>query len=134
MKNIFLFIFTLLISSGIYGQVDKTIIEKGIKKVTTYEQRLENGLDKKYVIKEVSYNAKGFVIELKETSRKGEVKVWEKYKYNTGGNKTEEQILDHKGRIEKKIIIKYENGLKTGKEYYDSEDRLYKKKTYEYEY
>ncbi len=134
MKNILLFCVAILCFTAANGQNKSVIKEQGITAVKTYEQRLDKGIDDKYIIEQVKYNAAGKIIERKEQSRKGEIKLWEKYKYDTNGNLTEELTLDIKGEVSKKIVTKYKNNLKLSREYYNSEGRLYKKKTYEYEF
>lgn len=134
MKNL-IFILTILLCSGtLHGQSKAEIKEKGITKVKTYEQRLDKGLDKKFVISEINYNNDGKIIEQKLTTRKGEIKEWTKFKFDSAGNEIERLTLNIKGEVDKKTVTKFENNLKVLREYYDSEGRLYRKKTYEYEF
>jgi hypothetical protein len=133
-RNLILIISCILCSTSLFSQNKVVISEKGITKITTYEQRLDKGLDKKFVVSEISYNSIGKITEQKFTSRKGVVKEWTKFKYNSNGNEIEEQTLNPRGDVEKRVVTIYKDQLKTSREFYDSEGRLYRKKTYEYEF
>lgn len=134
MKNVTLLILLIALSLAVSGQDRKTIKEKGISEIKTYEQKLERGIEDKFVVEIEKFDKKGRTIELKETSRKGEVDSWVKYKYDEDGNVIEETQLDVRGKLKKKEITKYKNGLRIEREYYDSENRLVRRKTYEYSY
>ncbi len=134
MKNLALIILLATFSCLAFGQKKSKIIDKGISNIKTYEQRLDKGIDTKFIIKEESYNQQGNLIELRETSRKGEIKLWEKYKYDDNGNLIEEIHYDLRGKIEKRIVTKFRDNLKIEREYYDSDGRLYKKRSYEYQF
>ena len=132
MKKLLLIVFGILFSTVLFGQKSEQIISKGISSIKTYEQVLSKGIDDKYIIEELTYDSEGRLIELKEISRKGEIKLWEKYKFNENGNLIEEITFDVEGKIEKTEITYYTNNLRTHREFYDSKGRMYKKKTYEY--
>lgn len=132
MKNILLIFLGLLISTALYSQSKQKIISEKISSVTTYEQRLDKGIDDKYVIEELKYDDQGRLIELKEITRKGEIKRWEKYIFDTQGNLTEEISFDLQGRVKKREVTHYEGNLRVYKEYFDDKGRMYKKKTYAY--
>ncbi len=132
MKNLILIVLALVFSTSLFSQSKSQITANGITSIKTWEQSFIKGNETKYLIEEITYDSEGRVIELKELSRKGEIKLWEKYKFDTNGNLIEELIMDIEGKIEKKTITHYTNNLRTSKDYYDSKDRLYKTKTYEY--
>ena len=132
MKKLLLIVFGILFSTVLFGQKSEQIISKGISSIKTYEQVLSKGIDDKYIIEELTYDSEGRLIELKEISRKGEIKLWEKYKFDENGNLIEEITFDVEGKIEKTEITYYTNNLRTHREFYDSKGRMYKKKTYEY--
>ncbi|MEA3443811.1 MAG: hypothetical protein U9R19_03710 [Bacteroidota bacterium] len=134
MRKLSLFILLATFSCFTFGQKKTQIIEKGINNVKTYEQRLSKGLEKKYIIKEESYNEQGKLIELRKIKRKGENKKWEKYKYDKNGKLIEETHLDEKGKVKKRIVTKYRNDLIIERDFYNSDDKIYKKKTYEYQF
>ncbi|MCF8372410.1 MAG: hypothetical protein K9H64_12350 [Bacteroidales bacterium] len=134
MKNLTLIVLLIALSLTSVGQDKKTIKEKGITETKTYEQRMEKGLDDKFLTEVEKYDEKGRTIELKVTTQKGDVDSWEKYTYDEDGNVVEEIQLDKQGKTKKRIVTKYKNDIKISKEYFDSENRLVKRKTYEYKY
>ena len=124
----------LLIVVSAAGQSTKTIKEKKIATVTVHEYFVEEGMDDPLVESIERYNEDGDLVELQEMSRRGEVKLWEKYVYDEKGKLVEEVFLDSKGRITRTEKSIYADGLKIEKQYYNSKDMLYKRKVYEYEY
>ncbi|MFH0999741.1 MAG: hypothetical protein V1783_02770 [Bacteroidota bacterium] len=132
MKKWIFLLLGIIISSPLFSQSKSQIISNGISSIKTWEQSFNKGNPEKYIIEEISYDNEGRIIEIKELSRKGEIKLWEKYKFDSNGNLVEELIYDFEGNLEKKAITFYTNNLRTSKEYYDAKGRLYKKKTYEY--
>ena len=121
-------------SAAMEGQGKKTIREKQIVSLTVQEYFLEEGIEEPIVESIEKYNEDGERIELQEFNKKGAVKKWEKYLFDEDGNLLEQQFLDGKGRvtrIEKNI---YQDGLRVEKHFFDEKGRLYKKKTYLYEY
>lgn len=134
MKNFILIILGLLFSSALFGQSKSQIVSDKIVSIKTFEQELSKGIDKKYIVEELIYDSEGRLIEQKEISGKGEIKLWKKYKFDENGNLIEEIEFDVEGNIEKKEITYYTNNLRTHKEYFDSKGRKYKIKTYEYKF
>lgn len=134
MKKLMILFFLSAIIIPSFAQSKKIIKEKGITSIKTYEQQLEHGIDDKYLIKEEFFDAKGRLIELKEYARKGEINNWVKYTFDDNGNITEELRLNKTGKIKKRIVSVYEGKLRLSKEYYDSQNRLVKKKSYDYSY
>ncbi len=132
MKNLLLIIFGLLFSTALFSQSKQQIKSKKITSTTIYEQRLDKGIDDKYVIEELKYDTEGRLVELKEISRKGEIKLWVKYTFDANGNQIEELTLDMRGEIEKREVTHYDGNLRVYKEYFDAKGRMYKKKTYAY--
>lgn len=116
------------------AQSKKTIRSNDISSQTVYEYFIGEGLKEPVVETITSYDSVGNVIELKEYNKGGEVKTWERYSYDSNGNKIEEIRLDAKGEQDEREVWIYTEGLLTGKEYYDKRDRLYKRKEYKYEY
>jgi hypothetical protein len=117
-----------------FGQGRKTIANKGILSKTTQEYFLEEGMKDPVVESIKKYDAQGELIELKELSSKGDVKKWEKYVYDEEGQLVEEIFLNERGTVEKTEKNIYKDGLQIEKQYYNSRDKLYKKKEYIYEY
>ena len=124
----------MMLAVTTYAQGTKTIKEKKIAVKTVNEYFLEEGLDEPVVESIERYNEEGQLVEVKEMNRKGEIKRWEKYLYDQEGNLVEEQFLDAKGRISETEKNLYKDGLRIEKHYFDSRDKLYKKKVYVYEF
>jgi len=128
-------ILSLLLGSGLlFAQDTKTIQEKKIASRTVYEYFVEEGLDEPVVESVERYNERGDLLEIKEFSKEGEVKRWEKFVYDKEGRLVEEVYLDEKGRIERKEKNLYAEGLRVEKQFYNNKDKLYKRKIYKYEY
>jgi hypothetical protein len=134
MKRTIFILAILLISLSSYAQDRKEVIEKGIQVKRNYEINVAEGDNTPYLEKEEHYNFRGDLTEIKELKDNGKTLVlWFKYKYDSQGNVTEELELTAKGEQKERIEYKYENGLKIEKNYYDSKNRLSKKKTFKYE-
>ncbi len=134
MKRAIFILSILLISLSSYAQDRKEVIEKGIQVKRNYETNVAEGDNTPYLEKEEHYNFRGDLTEIKELKDNGKTLVlWFKYKYDSQGNVTEELELNAKGEQKERIEYKYENGLKVEKNYYDSKNRLAKKKTFKYE-
>lgn len=134
MKQPIFILAILLISLSSYAQDRKEVIEKGIQVKRNYEINVAEGDNTPYLEKEEYYNFRGDLTEIKELKDNGKTLVsWFKYKYDSQGNVTEELELNAKGEQKERIEYKYENGLKIEKNYYDSKNRLAKKKTFKYE-
>ena len=126
-------IFLSLSISG-FSQGKKTLVKKGIVSKTTQEYFLEEGMKDPVVESVEKYNDEGELIELKELSKRGDVKKWEKYVYDEEGQLVEEIFLNERGDIEKTEKNIYKDGLLIEKQLYNSRNKLYKKKEYIYEY
>jgi hypothetical protein len=124
----------MLMAATAAGQSTKTIKEKKIATVTVHEYFVEEGMDDPLVESIERYNEDGDLLELKEMSRRGEVKLWEKYVYNDKGKLVEEVFLDSKGRVTRTEKSIYADGLKIEKQFYNNKDMLYKRKVYNYEF
>lgn len=106
----------------------------GIKSIKEIETSLEDGLNTPQLTEYKLFDEFGRILEWKEVSLKGEVKRWEKYKYNQNSELIEETFLDKSGAVTSKVVTTWANGLKVKKEYYDGKNRLKKTKKFEYEY
>jgi len=124
----------LLMAASSFGQSRTELKEHKIASVTVQEYFIEEGMDKPVVESFEAFNERGELTELKEFSKEGDVKRWEKYAYNEEGKLVEEVFLDGKGKVERKEISMYKNGLRVEKQFFNSKDKLYKRKVYEYEY
>jgi hypothetical protein len=132
MRNIIV-ILIVFTSFGVFAQGKSDIIARGIEVRKYYETDVENAGDE-FLFKEEHYNFQGEIVEWKEYDESGKVTLWIKYKYDQQANVIEELELDSKGRQDKRIVHEYENGLRVAKKYFDSKDRLYRTRRYEYGY
>ncbi len=128
-------VISLLLGAGpLFAQDIKTIQEKKIASRTVYEYFVEEGLDEPVVESEERYNERGDLLEIKEFSKDGKVKRWERFVYDKDGQLVEEVYLDEKGRVERTEKNLYADGLRVEKQFYNNKDKLYKRKIYKYEY
>jgi YD repeat-containing protein len=127
-------IFLLCILIPAFSQSKKQIRDMDIVSRTVEEYFIEEGIKEPVIESIQKFDEEGELVELKEFNRKGEVQKWEKYVYDEDGNLVEEIFLDDRGKIEHTEKNIWENGLRTEKQYYNSRDKLYKKKVYVYEY
>ncbi len=132
MKNTLLLLLIFAIS-GVFAQGKSDVIARGIEVRRFYETDVQNA-GKEYLYKEEFYNYQGEIVEHKEYNEDGKITLWTKYKFDQQANVIEELELDSKGKQKKRIVHKYENGLRVAKDYYDSKDRLYQSRRYDYEF
>lgn len=133
MRKLMMLFALLFAAMGTFAQGKSDIISRGIEVRRYFETDVANA-GKEYIFKEEFYNFQGEIAEQKEYSEDGKVTLWLKYKYDQQANIVEEIELDSKGKQRKRIVHKYDNGLRIAKEYYDSKDRMYQIRRYEYEY
>ena len=122
------------VSASLIGQSTEIIKEKKIVTRTVQEYFIGEGMDEPVVESIERFNERGDLIEIKEFNSRGEIKLWEKYSYDSEGNVVEEVFLDAKGRIEQTEKSIYSDGLRIEKQYFNNNEKLYKRKVYEYEY
>jgi len=127
-----LFAFTL----GVQGQQlsKKEIRSLKILSVTGSETDLRERHPKTIQESYQKYNRQGKIVEIIERDNNGVITLHESYDYDTDGNKTVEIQYLPNGKIKKKHIYKYENGLRTERLTYDARNRLIGQKKYIYEY
>lgn len=122
------------LGTALNAQDRKEIRDLGIVSISVQEYFIEEGLDEPLVESIETFNDDGEVIELREFSKRGEIKRWEKYSYDKDRNLIEEVFLNAKGKVERTEKSVFEDGLKVEKQYYNERDQLYKKKVYVYEF
>ncbi len=125
---------SVLFSTQLSAQSKKLFIDNKIKSQTVYEYFLDEDADKAIVELIETYNAAGELTEIKQFRSNGEIKRWEKYKFNENGDLIEEIILNEKGKVDKIEKTIYKDGLRVEKQFFNPKGKLYKKKTYIYEY
>lgn len=123
----------LLISELSFAQSSESP-KKGIKSIKESETTFDDGLKQTIVTEFKAFDEKGRLIEWKEVSLKGELKLWEKYKYNANDEIIEESFLEKNGSVKTRVVTSWQNGLKLKKDYYDGKGRLKKTKKFEYEF
>lgn len=132
MKHILI---TLLLISSLSissAQSEKKVKEHKIHTKVESVIDYEDGLKKKRVVLEESFDEKGQLIEFKDWTKDGKIKEWVKYSYTDDGQISTEEKFNHKGSLIEKIVYEYKDGLKSKKSYFDNKQRLIKDKYYEY--
>jgi len=137
MKYLVFILLTLCtITFGVQGQQlsKKEIRSRKILSVTESETDLRVRNPKAVQESYKKYNRQGEIIEIIERDNKGIITLHESYDYDTDGHKTVEIQYLPNGKIKKRHIYKYENGLRTERLTYDARNRLIGRKKYIYEY
>ena len=124
----------IILVCSVFAQNKETIVRNQVKLKRSLEQDIDQGEKNLLLEKEEYFTPNGNLTELKEFDEKGRIKKWERYQYTSKGQLAQEEILNYKGEVKKRIEHVYQDGLKVGKLYYDDRNRLYKKKRYEFEY
>lgn len=131
---VFWILCSILLAGPLAGQSAKTIREKKIASRTVQEYFLEQGMKNPVVESIEHYDEEGNLLEIKEFNSKGQVKLWEKYTYDEEGELVETRFFNARGNLESKEINVYSDGLRIEKQYYNSKEKLVKRKVYEYEF
>ena len=132
-KLVYILFLLFFLGSHARGQDPEALAGREIRSQTTYEYFVDEGL-KEPVVEQVKYfDRSGRLLEEKEFNRKGDVRKWERFEYDSLGNVTAFITMDEKGALVERIEYRYREDLVTEKLYYDARDRLYKRKVYEYE-
>ena len=76
----------LAVTAYATGQSKKTIRAAGIESITVQEYFIEEGMDEPVVESVEKFNKDGELVEIKEFNKRGEVKNWERYVYDSEGN------------------------------------------------
>ncbi len=135
MKFQIIFLALLFISYLTIAQDKGDVVKYGIISKKNLELNIAEGDKSAHIEKEEFFNSKGELIEVKEFKDKGKTLVqWYKYKYDSNGIILEELELNAKGEQKERVEHKYKDGLRSEKLYYDSKDRLSKRKNFVYEF
>ncbi len=105
-----------------------------IKKISQVETEKESGLNTSMETEYKLFDQRGNLLEHKEMSLKGKLKLWIKYRYNDDNEVIQEEILNESGEVVEKTVTTWKAGQKVTRAYYDHKDRLIKVKEYRYEY
>lgn len=126
----------ILVSISLFSLVQLTNAQndakKGIKKISTYETDYELGTSKAILEREVTYDAKGNILEEKDY-KNGKVKNHFSYSYDIDNNKIEQIEYDENGKQKKIFKYIYKNNLKVERISLDGKGHVKAKKTYQYE-
>jgi hypothetical protein len=128
-KGILLIIMAISLSPTLTAQNDQK--DKKIKGIIVYQEKYDMLVSRKYKDTEQYFDERGNLIE-DITFKQGKIKKHFKYQYDTFNNKTKEEEFDPSGRIIETSEYKYEDGLRTEKNVYDSNKKIKSKKTYQY--
>ena len=91
----------------------KEASQSRIKSVSEYETTAQNPRAKPLLETYTKYDATGNLLEIIERDNTGYVTLHESYEYNAEGLKTVEIQYEPDGKIKKKHVYKYSNGLRS---------------------
>ena len=128
------FLALIVFAQSGFAQGKKTIRENKVESKTTLEYFIDEGRKEPVTESIEIFDARGNTIELKEYNSDGELKKWQLSTFDENDNKTEEKLLDEKGKQIERTVWKFQGELMVEKLYYDHKDRLVKRKVYKYEY
>jgi len=112
----------------------KEASQSKIKSVSEYETSAQNPRAKPLLETYTKYDASGNLLEIIERDNTGYVTLHESYEFNAEGLKTVEIQYEPDGKIKKKHLYKYTNGLRSERLTYDRNGKLIATKKYEYEF
>jgi hypothetical protein len=112
----------------------KEASQSRIKSVSEYETTAQNPRAKPLLETFTKYDATGNLLEIIERDNTGYVTLHESYEYGADGLKTVEIQYEPDGKVKKKHVYKYSNGLRSERLTYDRGGKLIATKKYEYEF
>ncbi len=115
-----------------HAQSSKEVKKHNIATKQVVEVEVEKGTNARTVEEFEAFDIEGNVVERKDYDSEGVLKEWVKFAYNADNDLVKETYLDVKGKVLETIVYTFKDGLKREKLYYDSKNRLVKKKVYEY--
>ncbi len=131
MKTRCILLLTLIISLNATLIAQQKESEKKIKSIKVTQEKYDMLVSRKYKDTEQYFDSRGNLLE-DIIYKQGKVSKHFKYQYDSDNNKIREEEFDPSGRLIEFSEYKYENGLRTEKDVYDSNKKLKSKKTYEY--
>lgn len=131
-RKIYITLLTVFFTALVHAQSPKEVVKHNIATKQVVEIEVERGTKARSVEEFEAYDKNGNLIEKKDFNNDGELKEWVKYEYNEDEEVVKEIYLDEKGKVLESIVFVFKDGLKKEKLYYDSKNRLVKKKVYEY--
>ncbi len=135
MKQVVILLTLVFIGSAAFGQLSKKeALENKIKSVAEWETDLRSKRNKPVQESFSRYDVNGKLIEIVERNNDGIITLHEKYTYNEAGNKATETQYEPDGKVNKKHVYTYVNGLRTARKTYDRKDKLIGEKKYIYEF
>jgi antitoxin component YwqK of YwqJK toxin-antitoxin module len=132
MKTLKTFIIvTLLLAGSLSAECQKSITKNNIKSIIVLEEKSDMLIKKQFKESETYYDSRGNILE-EITYKQGKVNKHFKYQYDSDDNKIKEVEYDPSGKISESSEYKIENGLRTEKIVYDSNNKVKSKKVYQY--
>jgi len=121
-------------SLSVFAQNKNEIVTNHITTKKVYKYDYKDGNGEKKIKEQLTFDAKGNVIQETIYNSDGKIKKNVKYTY-TNNRLTTEEYYKAGNKLSKKIVYKYnEKGLKTSKLEYDGSGKLLQKNEYVYEY
>jgi hypothetical protein len=128
-KSLLLSLLGICLTSGLIAQQDSK--DRRIKSIVVYQEKYDMLVTRKYKDTEQYFDSKGNLTE-DITYKQGKIKKHFKYQYDADDNKIREEEYDPSGRLIEYSEYKFENGLRTEKNVYDSSKKLKSRKVYQY--
>jgi len=125
-----------LIPGGLFSQAltRKEANQAAVKSISEYETSTLERKAKPVLESFTRYDEAGNLLEIIERDNSGTVILHESYEFNADGQKTSEIQYEPDGKIKKKHVYKYVNGLRAERLTYDKNGTLITQKKYVYEF
>ena len=136
MKYLTLVIILSIVITGLFGQTltKKEAAKSNIKSVSVWQTDMTDRKAKPVPESITRYDAAGNLTEITEHDKDGLITLHESYEYNENGFKTGEIQYWPDGKIQKKHVYKYTDGLRTERLTYDKNGKLIAQNKYVYEF
>lgn len=132
LRKLYIIVLAAFCTVLLHAQSPKEVKKHNISTRKVVEIEVERGTNARTIEEYEAFDLEGNVVEKKDYNSDGELKDWVKFDYNEDNEVVKEIYLDEKGKVIESIVFVFKDGLKREKLYYDSKNRLVKKKVYEY--
>ncbi len=135
-KPICTLILCCLLPAGLFAQAltKQEASQSAIKSVSEFETSMLDRKAKPKLESFTRYDAAGNLLEIKELDNSGAVILHESYEFNGEGQKITEIQYEPDGKVKKKHVYKYVDGLRAERLTYDKNGTLITQKKYVYEF
>jgi hypothetical protein len=105
-----------------------------VKSVSVFETNVSDKKAKPILESMNRYDESGNLLEILEKDKNGVVTLHESYEYNSEGQKSVEIQYEPDGKIKKKNVFKYSDGLRSERQTFDKNGALISQRKYVYEF